>query len=175
MDDSQRTEYAQQAFAFNDLFTYKFARQIYGIRRARRLRLNEPAGPSTSGGRQARQPLVLVPDEGQGNLVLGWVDATLRHAEIRSYDVLREQFVARFSVSIDLEREAYDQLRHDLEGFLKTQKIEVLHALTSPVADRSSPHAADAGNGAVSLLALLGMLVVGIIIGLGLGYVLFKS
>ncbi len=170
-DDTQRTEFAQQAVKFADTFAFKFARQIYGARRPRRLRLSQPDGPSTAGGRHARQPLVLVPDRGEGNLVLGWVDTTLGQAEVRSFEVLSEQFAARFSTPIDLEKGAYERLLNDLESFLKLQRIEIR---------RSSPPSWTPGSDMATTISvdatmLVGVLIAGIFIGLGLGYILFRG
>ncbi|MEL7367303.1 MAG: hypothetical protein AAFN74_00180 [Myxococcota bacterium] len=175
VDDPQRTEYAQQAFEFSDLFAYKFARQIYGAQRARRLRLTEPDGPSTAGGRQARQPLVLVPDNGDGNMVLGWVDTTHRQAEIRSFDALKNQFKARFARPIDMERGAYDRLCNDLESFLKIQRIEIRRADDAPKVSSLPNNTTDVAFSDGSLALVASVFLAGMLIGLGLGYALFKG
>ena len=169
MDDPERTEFAQQAYDFADLFAYRFNRQPYGRNRVRRLRLTEPDGPSTAGGRQARQPMLLVPDRGDGNLVLGWIDTTQRLAEIRTYDALKEQFKARFSMPIDLERTAYDQLRQDIDSFLRIQKIDVRVTAALPKAE------SDPADSVTFPWLLVGVLLAGIMIGLGLGYALFRG
>ena len=106
VDDSKRTLHAQQAFEFSDLFAYKFGSRIYG---GRRFKLMEPDGPSTAGGRQARQSLILQPDEGEQKLVAGWIDATQKSAELKGYNTLKEQHQARFGKSLDMSREEYDE------------------------------------------------------------------
>lgn len=180
VDEPHRTEYAQRAYEFADVFEMKFGHLIYGVERARRLKLQEPDGPSTAGGRRARQPIVLVPDRGDGNLVVGWVDVPRHQAELRSFELLSEQFLARFSIPIDLDKEAYDRLRRDLDGFLRIQNVELRVTPPAPPTDarggqRSAPRPASMIEaGAIpSALALVVVLVAGIAAGLGLGYALF--
>ena len=172
-NDPQRTEFAQQAFEFTDLFAYKFASLIYGGQRPRRVRLTETDGPSTAGGRHARQPLLLVPDRGDGKLVLGWIDVTQRQAEIRTYEILREQFAARYSTPIDLERGAYDRLRRDLDGFLKLQKFEVRNASAQAKSASRAPTVVNPAQAKNMPVVLSIVFLAGILVGLSLGYITF--
>ena len=174
VDDTQRTEFAQQAVNFADTFSYRFGRQTYGARRPRRLRLMPPDGPSTAGGRHARQPLVLIPDKGEGNMVLGWVDTTQQQAEIRTFDILKAQFLARFSSPIDLEKGAYERLFGDLESFFKLQKINIRQSVPPTKTSGKASPIASVAAASVDASVLIGVLLAGIFIGLGLGYILFR-
>lgn len=176
-EEPNRTVHAQQAFEFTEVFAYKFDPAVFGQTPPRRLKLFEPDGPSTAGGKQARQSLVLVPESGDGgNLVIGWIDVSLKAAELRSYDLLAQQFKARFGSRIDLSRQEYETLLDDLRAFLKIQKIDlkVAEAAAGPKAPAHPPAPAArsqaSGNG-----AMLAMLAIGILIGFGVAFLFFQA
>jgi hypothetical protein len=172
-DDPNRTVHAQQAFELTEVFHYKFGHLFFGQARPRKLKILEPE-LSTAGGKRARQSLVLIPDDGDsGNLVIGWLDAPARTAELRSFNVVRQQFQARFNSEIDIKREEYDALIDDLRGFLKIQKIDhkiveaaVGPAPKKPAAERAAPRA--------DTNVMLAMLSIGMLFGFFLGYVVFE-
>lgn len=177
VDEPNRTVHAQQAFEFTDLFAYKFGSRLYG-QPPRRLRLMEPDGPSTAGGRQARQSIVLQPDEGEQKLVLGWIDVTQKTAELKGYNLVKAQHLARFSQKFGMDRGTYDAVLKELIGFLNIQKIEHKVLEGAPVgASRSarSPAGASSAPAASGYGAphLIGMLVMGVVIGVALGFLLF--
>jgi hypothetical protein len=175
-DDPNRTVHAQQAFEFSDVFGYKFAVLVFGQQRPRKLKLNQPDGMSTAGGRQARQSMVLQGDQGEG-IVVGWVDVPAKTAEIRAYNAVAQAFDARHKRSIDLEKTEYDRLVAELEGFLKIQKIEYRISETASVPkprSNSTPSAPVIDDSTPPNLGMaLGMLGLGLIIGFGLGYLAF--
>ncbi len=173
-DDPNRTVHAQQAFALTEVFQYKFSHVVFGQKRPRRLKVLEP-DVSTAGGKRARQSMVLVPDEGDGGtLVIGWLDTPARTAELRSFNVVRQQYQARFNTEIDLERDAYDALLDDLRSFLKIQKIDlrIVDSTVLPQPPRKSPPEPAQGRPVVT--AMLAMLSIGILIGFVLGYIVFR-
>lgn len=175
-EEPNRTVHAQQAFEFTEVFAYKFDPVVFGRAHPRRLKLFEPDGPSTAGGKQARQSLVLVPDGSEGkNLVIGWIDVTQKAAELRSYGLVAQQFKARFGSDIDLSREEYESLLDDLRSFLKIQKISqrVAEAAAGPKvpARQPAPPAPSPAAGNGPMLAMLG---IGILIGFGLGFLVFR-
>jgi hypothetical protein len=173
-DDPHRTVHAQQAFELTEVFQYKFGHVLFGRARPRRLKLLEP-DVSTAGGKRARQSLVLVPDGGEGgNLVIGWLDSPARTAELRSYNVVRQQYQARFSSEIDLLREEYDSLLDDVRSFLKIQKIEhkIVEAAARPQVQKKP--VAEAEGAKPNVNVMLAMLSIGMLIGFAIGYIVFE-
>jgi hypothetical protein len=175
MSEDHRTVHAQQAFELTDVFGYKFNPLTFGSVVKRRLRLMEPDGPSTAGGRQARQSLVLAPDdeEAAGAVVVGFIDVVQKTAEIRSYEAVSKQFAARYKKKFDLDRETFDLLVAELGGFLKIQKIDHKVVQSAPVPKRTQPEAPVDESGSSMAGPLLGMLALGILVGFGLGYLVF--
>jgi hypothetical protein len=175
-EDANRTVHAQQAFEFTEVFAYKFDPVIYGQAHPRRLKLQEPDGPSTAGGKQARQSMVLLPDEGDRKLVVGWIDVSQKMSELRSYTVVSQQYKARFNTDLDLRKEEYEALLQDLRSFLRIQKIDhkIVEAQVGPQVAKKPAQAAEAPvEGGASTGALLAMLSIGILIGFALGYIVF--
>jgi hypothetical protein len=178
-DDPNRTVHAQQAFELTEVFAYKFGHLFFGQARPRKLKLLEP-DVSTAGGKRARQSLVLSPDEGDGgNLVIGFIDAPARIAELRSYNVLRQQFQARFNTEIDLKREEYDAMLRDLRSFLKIQRFDPKIVEAAPVPQiTKKPALAPAADTLdlpqVNVGVMLAMLSIGILIGFAIGYIVFE-
>ncbi|MCK6548938.1 hypothetical protein L6R52_24045 [Myxococcota bacterium] len=175
-EDQHRTIHAQQAFEFVDVFNLKFAIHTFGASPKRRIKLMEPE-VSTDGGRKARQPVVLagVDDEGARPLVCGWLDVPRRVAELRTYGALRQQFEGRAGAQLDLPRDEYDRAIQELVGFLKIHRIEttMLEAAARPSVAPTERPAAKPAPTSTPVAPMLGMLVIGILIGLGLGYLLF--
>lgn len=133
MVDGNRTFHASQAIALAELMLLKFTNERYGTTVPRTLKILEPDGPSTDGGRKARQPLVLMPEGGPENraVMCGWIDGSKRTSELRSYAVISQAFSARHNEGIDLSRGEYDRFLKALQDFLKAQEIEV-HFSSTP-------------------------------------------
>jgi len=156
------TLHAQQGFEFADVFSYKFGRRPVGAP-PRRLVLREPDGPSTAGGKRARQPMVLENDQ-RDAIVCGWVDLPGQSAEVRSFGYVSEQFRARKGHLIDVPKAAYDELMSEVAAFLRVQRLDVQRAERAPEA------AGATASGGVSLWVVLGL---GIVAGVVLGYAFF--
>lgn len=170
----ESTVHAQQALKMTDMFEFKFAPVVFGKRRTRKLELSKPDGLSTGGGRQARQNMVLVPTEGTAAspIVVGWVDVANHKAELRSFRMLGKQFEARHGRGIDLEVDAYDQLDAELSSFFRLQKIDLAHVdpAVNTVADAVVERGPQESSG-----PMFAMLALGILLGFGLGYVVFGT
>ena len=122
----------------------------------------------------ARQNLVLTPiEEGNGSpIVVGWVDVTNRRAELRSFRMLGKQFEARHNRGIDLEADTYDKLEQELQSFMDIQRIVLGRADTAP----APAHDAVVETGPrESSGPMFAMLALGILLGLGIGYIVFGS
>ncbi len=179
--EPSRTVHAQQAFELGDLFSYKFNALRFGKKRPRRLVLNSPDGPSTAGGIHARQSMALVDDETSESMVMGWIDVGKKKAELRSYEAVAAQYQQRFSQKIDLEAAEYQRCYEELTGFLKIQKIEPEKVEAAPiptpvVTDNARMRQPDSSSAASDSAGILfAMLGLGIMIGLGVGYLAFGA
>lgn len=85
----------------------------------RHIEVTEPSGPSTQGGKRARQSITLVPISGEGGVIMcGWLDVAQREAELRDYDEVSAQFKQRFGQRFDATREEYEKLMGELRGMI---------------------------------------------------------
>src|SRR5687767_3995285 len=120
-----RTHFTDQAVHLCDLVGLKFASQRYGTSPRRVVRVMEPDGPSTDGGRKARQSIVLVPENGDGgHIVCGWLDVFRRAAELKSYVLLSQSFQERYGMPIDLSRVEYQRMVDTMLEFLRGVQID---------------------------------------------------
>lgn len=123
-NDPSRTYHATQAMQLSELIGLKFAASRYGKARPRVVKVQEPDGPSTDGGRKARQAMMLVPEKGEGNtIVFGFIDVVKRTAELRSYAALKAHYEARFHSPIDLEDDDYGRLLGTMRDYLNLQQV----------------------------------------------------
>jgi hypothetical protein len=121
-----RTHHADQAANIADLVNLKFSGASFGTTTKRILRVTEPDGPSTDGGRKARQSIVLAPEEGSagGVIVCGWLDVRRRTAELRSHLVISHAYQDRYGVTLDLARGEYQRALDGLFEFLRALEID---------------------------------------------------
>jgi hypothetical protein len=97
----------------------------------RRVEVIAPHGPSTSGGKKARQSITLVPVSGQGaGLMCGFLDVAQKSVEIRDYAVVAEQFKKRFGTRFDVSAEEYGALVKQLAGILETLGFKISEEVT---------------------------------------------
>lgn len=186
-DKEARTAFASKALELSDLFMIKFGRTRFAGSPPRVVKVQEPNTESTGGGKQAREPIALVPEgsEGAGGLVCGWMDVAENRAEMRSFPVLAEMHRRRYQMALELSQQEYDAFLAEARRFFSeegmpmhvTDDVPELEAparaaLESPT--RASPTRArpsrDGGMSPGLVAALAGGAVV---LGLVLGYVLF--
>ncbi|MGF1508635.1 MAG: hypothetical protein ACFB9M_03935 [Myxococcota bacterium] len=122
-----RTHHSDQALAICELVNLKFSAVRYGSRHRRLVRLREPDGPSTDGGRKARNALVLISDidPNEPSVMFGWVDSARQEGEIRAYAVVSDIHRRRFGRGFDLSRTEYLRLSEHVRSFLEAQGIRV--------------------------------------------------
>lgn len=125
-DSANRTTFSNQAAMIADVLRDRFARKVYGRNPNRVLRVDEPEGPSTSGGRQARQPLLLVPRKGSAPPILcGWVDVARREAQLRGHESAARRFQAQHGTPLDVFPADYERFIDDMVDTLHSGGIRV--------------------------------------------------
>ena len=141
--ESNRTMFATHAALFAERLQDKFAKKIYGRAPNRVLRIDEPEGPSTAGGRLARQSISLVPRKVQGPpIVCGWVDVAKSEAQLRGHESMTRRFEAQHGTPLDLSQEDYERCIDDLVEAMASGGIKVRVLVpeeASPVPVPSSP------------------------------------
>ena len=122
----QRTMFASHAALLADGLRDKLSKKIYGRAPHRVLRIDEPEGPSTAGGRQARQSISLIPRRGSGpSIVCGWVDVSRKEAQLRSHESVARRFELHHGARMDLPAEDYERFLEDVEEALLTVGLKV--------------------------------------------------
>ncbi len=122
--DPRRTFHANQAVHLSDLINLRFSPERFGTANPRFIRVTEPDGPSTDGGRKARQAIMLCAqsDPDDRGIVCGHIAIKLKQAELRSYAYVKHQFETRFKRDIDISRGEYNRLLDLLQNFLRGQE-----------------------------------------------------
>jgi len=171
--DPSRTHHANQAVALSELVALKFARLNLGGGTARSLKISAPDGPSTGGGRKARQSLVLASEGGKGaSIVCGYIDTARGVAELRSFVVLDKQNRERHGTPLDFMRVDYDKFVHDMVSFLHSQGLDA--RVSNEKIERATPAETPSMPPPSQSSQLMSMLVLGFILGLGTGYIIFE-
>jgi hypothetical protein len=121
-----RTAFSNKAALIADLIKATFSRRSYGTA-PYRLRVDEPDGPSTGGGRQARQPISLVANlESAPAVVCGWVDVAKKESQLRSYGVVAKRHKGRYGAELDITEEEYERFLNELVDTLFYGGIKIL-------------------------------------------------
>ncbi len=129
-NNPKMTMFANQAMIVATAVAGKFASKEFGVEVKRKLRIDEPEGMSTDGGRKARQPLTLVPISGQAPaLVAGWLDVALSEAELRPYGVIANKYQARYGMPPDITKEDYTRFLSELYQTLKSLGLKSINNL----------------------------------------------
>lgn len=124
------TEHAQMGSKLGDLIELRFGQVLYG---SRRLVLTRPDGPSTSGGRQARQNVLLVDARAptsQGSLVIGWIDLAQNRGALKSWermfqDVGRGHTKPQTSEQLGITPAEYKRALETFSSFVRMQDIAI--------------------------------------------------
>ncbi|HZI07845.1 MAG TPA: hypothetical protein VEZ71_27750 [Archangium sp.] len=121
-----RTMFATHAALFADRLRGQFAKKIYGRTPHRVLRIDEPEGPSTAGGKLARQSISLIPRRGTApTIVCGWVDVAKKEAHLRGHESVARRYEAHHGTALDLAEEDYERCIDDLAEALTAGGIKV--------------------------------------------------
>jgi hypothetical protein len=162
-----RTHYSTKAALLAHILREKFQHRSFGVAPPRVLRIDEPEGPSTAGGRLARQPLSLV---AQGDTApgapCGWVDTAKGEAQLRGYELVAARYASRHGVSLDLTPEEYDGFLDTLVEALMAASIKVRVFVPEPASSQVSPRTRPSPRRrAAQLLALALVFALGVLVG----------
>ena len=126
MSEAPRTQFASAALRIASLLQAQVHKTRLGQDPIRVVKVVEPDGPSTHGGKLARLSIVLAPESGQGQAVMcGWFDVGSNQAEMRSYESLAEYCKSRFGKPTDIQKEGYENLLQTVSAFLTLEGYTV--------------------------------------------------
>jgi signal recognition particle subunit SEC65 len=115
------TVMAQQGIDAAAVVNVAMQKRTLGTLTPRRIEVIAPHGPSTSGGKKARQSITLTPVAGGGAaIVFGFLDVAAKGFEVRPFSVVSQQFKARFGEPFEATADEYDALCKDLGKILDT-------------------------------------------------------
>jgi hypothetical protein len=162
-EDPLRTALAAKGVNLSALFYVVFENLRIPGTPPRRPRLMAPAGPSTSGGRLARQHLTLDPADGYDGpaVVVGWADPARRLAELRTLRAVDAAYRVRFGQRLDLEPSHYGRFLNEAKAFLIDQGFGVT------LQDRAAGQAPSVARNPWLILGLilLSTLLLGVLLG----------
>lgn len=162
-----RTALAAQGIHLSALFFAVFENTVIPGNPQREPRLMAPPGPSTGGGKMARQNFSLIPvDEAEGKtVVIGWADSSQKRAELRSWKVVAEAHRQRFGQELDIPVGAYNSFMTKVVSFLREQGFTI-----ERVDDLQSRHPLPVQSPARGLwLMWVLVLIATLAVGMGLG------
>ncbi|RKH39662.1 hypothetical protein [Corallococcus sicarius] len=121
-----RTMFATHSALLAERLKTELQHKIYGRSPHRILRVEEPEGPSTAGGKQARQAISLVDRKGVAPaLVAGWVDVAKGQASLRNHEAVARRYEFQHGSPLELVPEEYDKFLTDVDEVLRTAAIQV--------------------------------------------------
>ncbi|RKH07443.1 hypothetical protein D7V97_21315 [Corallococcus sp. CA053C] len=121
-----RTMFATHSALLAERLKSELQHKIYGRSPHRILRVEEPEGPSTAGGKQARQAISLVDRKGVAPaLIAGWVDVAKGQASLRNHEAVAKRYEFQHGNPLELIPEEYDKFLTDVEEVLRTSAIQV--------------------------------------------------
>jgi hypothetical protein len=138
-----RTMFATHSALLAERLKAEVQHKIYGRTPHRILRVDEPEGPSTAGGKQARQAISLVDRKGVAPaLVAGWVDVAKGQASLRNFEAVAKRYEFQHGSPLELAPEEYEKFLTDVDEVLRTAAIQVRIL----VPDESAPVRATVGQ-----------------------------
>ena len=115
------TRNAEEGLNAAELINSALKKNVVGASVPRRVEVAAPSGPSTSGGKKAKQAITLMQTaQSAPAVMIGFLDAAQKTAGIRDYEVVAKQFEARFHAAFETTREEYEALIKELTGMLVT-------------------------------------------------------
>ncbi|WP_216672071.1 hypothetical protein, partial [Corallococcus exiguus] len=166
-----RTMFATHSALLAERLKGELQHKIYGRSPHRILRVDEPEGPSTAGGKQARQAISLVDRKGTAPaLVAGWVDVAKGQASLRNHEAVARRYEFQHGTPLELAPEEYEKFLTDVDEVLRTAAIQVRIL----VPDESAPTRATVGQQSpratgIAVRWVLLLVIVAFLLGLGAG------
>ncbi len=121
------TVVAQEAMDIGDHLLLLFSKKTVGENPQMRVDVAKPDGPSTEGGKKARQTISLVPTEGvSGKVMVGWLDVAQKRVEVRSFRVVRYQYYDRYGTDFNVPHSEYEEVVEELSNFLRARGFNVV-------------------------------------------------
>lgn len=153
---------AREGLDAAELVKAAFARKTIGVATPFAVEVLAPDGPSTAGGKRARQAIRLVPAGGDGAPVMcGSVDVARKVVELRSYRSVAEQYQQRFGKPFGIADAEYAALCRELEATLSPFRYSFAHEVEGPMAQgprtKSLELAASRPSGPLLNIVLLGL------------------
>ena len=166
-----RTQFAQRAISIAEAFG-----GIVGAVRVEgpivyRVEMVVPDGPSTGGGAKSIQHVRLVPVAGGSAIVIGQCDQIEMSATLRTWELLAEQYAARFKgAKLPVDAVEYGKLIDRMDAFfrertMRVDKLDIDRAPSSirPVSKKLP--AASGGGGVPTVPWILALVLLGAAIG----------
>ncbi|RKI57690.1 hypothetical protein D7X55_27560 [Corallococcus sp. AB049A] len=166
-----RTMFATHSALLAERLKAELQHKIYGRTPHRILRVDEPEGPSTAGGKQARQAISLVDRKGVAPaLVVGWVDVAKGQAALRNHEAVARRYEFQHGTPLELIPEEYEKFLTDVDEVLRTAAIQVRIL----VPDESAPTRATVGQQApratgVAVRWVMLLVIIAFLLGLAAG------
>lgn len=121
-----RTMFASHSALLAEELRSALSSKMYGRGPHRMLRIDDPEGPSTAGGKLARQSISLVPRKGTGpSLMCGWVDVSKREAQLRDFDSVAKRYETHHGEPLEMQAAEYERFLRDVEEVLVKAVIKV--------------------------------------------------
>jgi hypothetical protein len=169
MSNSPMTAFAQAALAISDLLAAKFSGTKFGGSIPRVVKVQAPQVPSTGGGKQARESIVLMPETGDNAhaITAGFVDVGLRAVELRTYAAVSGPYQQRHGRPLDLPKAEYDAFLTEVKNFLtpegyviKTIDASDQEAKAARVQRAEEAQAKASGGGGAPVGVIIGVIAV---------------
>lgn len=159
------THNAEEGLNAAELINAAFKKRVVGSAVPRHVEVAAPSGPSTSGGKKAKQSITLAQAAQPAPAVMiGFLDAAHKTAGIRDYEVVAKQYEARFRAAFETTADEYQVLIKDLTGMLTTLGYKLVpdepredgrSSIPAPPKDERKPLAIALAIVVVALIALL--------------------
>jgi hypothetical protein len=138
------TMLAREGVNAAELINTALRKRTVGKAVARRVEVIAPHGPSTSGGRKARQSITLVQVSGTGPaIMIGFLDVAQKTAQLRDHAAVAQQYRARFGGELDITEQEHAELVKALSGMLGTLSFKISHGQDA----EEQEHASEAPGG----------------------------
>lgn len=173
MAQQAMTAFAQAALAVSDLVAAKFSGTKFGGSVPRIVKVQAPNVPSTGGGKQARESVILMPETGDTAqaITAGFIDVGLRAVELRTFAALDQTYQQRHKTKLDMPKAEYDAFVKEVQSFLGAEGyvVKMIDVTEQDAkAARGAAHeqaAADATSGGSKLPILIG--AIGVVVAIG--------